>query len=157
KAATTTVPIVFLVSEDPVKLGLVASLARPGGHLTGANFFNAELNAKRPEILRELVPTAARVGVLANPANPLNMETLLRDLRPAAVAMGLQLQLPNASPSHEIDPVFATFERERPDALFVSGDNLFNGRRLQLALLAARHAVPASYASRDYPEYGGLM
>jgi putative ABC transport system substrate-binding protein len=157
KNATSTVPVVFLVSEDPVRIGLVASLARPGGHMTGVNFFNAELNAKRLEILRELVPAATRIGVLVNPTNAPNTEALLRDVEPAARAIGLQMQVLEASTIREIDAVFAGFERERPDALFVSGDGLFNNRRLQLALLAARYRVPASYASRDYPEYGGLM
>jgi putative ABC transport system substrate-binding protein len=125
--------------------------------MTGVNFFNAELNAKRLEILRELVPAAKRMGVLVNPTNAPNAEALLRDIEPAARAIGLQIQVLNASTNREIDAVFATFERDRPDALFVSGDNLFNARRQQLSLLTARYAVPASYASRDYPENGGLM
>jgi putative ABC transport system substrate-binding protein len=125
--------------------------------MTGVNFFNAELNAKRLELLRELVPTAHRIGVHVNPANGPNTATLLKDVEPAAGAMGLQAQVLNASTMGEIDEVFAGFERERPDALYVSGDALFNNRRLQLALLAARYRMPASYGSRDYPEYGGLM
>jgi len=157
KQATSTIPVVFVVSEDPVRIGLVASLARPGGQMTGVNFFNAELNAKRLEFLRELVPTAHRIGVLVNPANGPNTATLLKDIEPAAGTMGLQAQVLNASTMGEIDEVFAGFERERPDALYVSGDALFNNRRLQLALLAARYRMPASYGSRDYPEYGGLM
>ncbi len=157
KAATMTIPIVFLVSEDPVRYGLVASLARPGGNLTGVNFFNAELNAKRLELLHELVPAAARVAILVNPTNPTNAQTTLREGQLAARAMGLQIQVLNASTSREIDSVFATLGRERPDALFVGGDPLFNSRRLQLAILAARHGVPALYSSRDYPESGGLM
>jgi len=157
KAATTAIPIIFLVSEDPVRLGLVASLARPGGNLTGINFFNAELNAKRLELLRELVPAATRVAVLVNPTNPANAQTTLREVELAASSMGLQMQVLKASTSREIDAVFATFGRERPDALSVGGDPMFNSRRLQLAILAARHAVPASYSSRDYPETGGLM
>jgi putative tryptophan/tyrosine transport system substrate-binding protein len=155
--AATSVPVVFLVSEDPVRAGLVASIARPGGHMTGVNFFNAELNAKRLEILHQLVPTATRIAVLVNPTNANNTETVLRDLEPAARAIGLQTQVLNASNIREIDAAFATLERERAGALFVSGDPLFNNRRLQLALLAARYAIPASYASRDYPEYGGLV
>ena len=147
KAATTTIPIVFSVGEDPVRLGLVASLARPGGNLTGINFFNAELAAKRLELLRELVPAAARVAVLVNPANAANAETTLRDVEAAARAIGLQIQVLNASTSREIDAAFATFARERPDALFVGGDPFFTSRRVQLAHLAARHAVPATYAS----------
>ena len=157
KAATTTIPIVFIVAEDPVRLGLVASLARPGGNLTGVNFFNAELAAKRLELLRELVPGAARVAVLVNPANATNAETTLRDVEPAARAMGLQIQVLNASTSREIDAAFATFARERPDALFVGGDAFFTSRRVQLAHLAARHAIPAIYAAREYAEVGGLM
>ena len=152
-----TIPIIFLVAEEPVRLGLVASLARPGGNLTGINFFSAELAAKRLELLHELVPTAIRVAVLVNPANATTMKTTLMDVERAARPLGLQIRVLNAGTSREIDDAFATFVRERPDALFVSGDPFFNSRRLQLALLAARHAVPASYASRDHPEYGGLM
>jgi putative ABC transport system substrate-binding protein len=157
KAATTTIPIVFLVAEDPVRLGLVASLARPGGNLTGINFFNAELIAKRLELLRELVPTAIRVAVLVNPADATNSENALRDVNVAARAMGLQIQVLNAGTSGEINAAFATFVRERPDALFVGGDAFFNSRRVQLANLASRHAIPAAYAGRDFAEAGGLM
>jgi ABC-type uncharacterized transport system substrate-binding protein len=157
KMATTTIPVVFAVAEDPVRLGLVASLARPGGNLTGINFFIAELAAKRLELLRELVPGATRVAVLVNPAEAANVESTLKGVEAAAGAIGLQIQVFHASTSREIDAAFATFVRERPDALHVGGDSFFNSRRLQLALLAARHAVPASYGSRDYPEYGGLM
>jgi putative ABC transport system substrate-binding protein len=157
KAATATIPVVFAVPEDPVKLGLVASLARPGGNMTGINFFNAEVTAKRLELLRELVPAASRVALLVNPTNIANTETHLRDLQPAARAIGLQIQIVHASSNREIDAAFATMARERPDILFVSGDSLFNSRRLQLAILAARHAIPAAYPSRDYPLSGGLM
>jgi putative ABC transport system substrate-binding protein len=157
KAETKTIPIVFSVGEDPVRLGLVASLARPGGNLTGINFFNAELTAKRLELLRELVPGAARVALLVNPTNVTIAEGAARDAEAPARSMGLQIQVLNASTSGEIDAAFTLLARERPDALFVIGDPLFNTRRLQLALLAARHALPASYASRDYPEAGGLM
>ena len=132
KAATTTIPIVFSVAEDPVRLGLVASLARPGGNLTGINFFTGELAAKRLELLRELVPGAARVAVLVNPANAATTETTLRDVEAAARAMGLQIQVLNASTSREIDAAFATFARERPDALFVGSDPFFTSRRVQL-------------------------
>ena len=148
KAATTTIPIVFIVAEDPVRLGLVASLARPGGNLTGINFFTGELSAKRLELLRELVPGAARVAVLVNPANAANAETTLRDVETAARAMGLQIQVLNASTSREIDAAFATFVRERPDALFVGTDPFFTSRRVQLSHLAACHAIPATYAGR---------
>jgi putative ABC transport system substrate-binding protein len=156
KAATTTIPIVFVVAEDPVRLGLVASLARPGGNLTGINFFNVEVTAKRLELLRELVPGATRVAVLVNPANPAT-ETTLRDLEPAARAMGLQLQVLRASTSREIDADFVTFVRERPDALFVAGDAFFVSRRFQLVNLASRHAVPATFANRAFAEVGGLI
>jgi len=157
KSATTTIPIVFAVPEDPVKLGLVASLARPGNNMTGINFLNAEVAAKRLEILRELVPTAAQVAMLVNPANIANTEANLEGVQAAARTMGLQLQIVRASTIREIDESFEAIARERLDALFVSGDNLFNSRRVQLALLAARHAVPATYPSRDYPASGGLM
>jgi ABC-type uncharacterized transport system substrate-binding protein len=157
KAVTTTIPIVFAVGEDPVRLGLVASLARPGGNQTGVNFFNAELIAKRVELLRELVPMATRVAVLVNPTDANNTRTTLKDVEAAARAMGVQIQVLDASTSREIDAAFAALARERPDALFVNGDAFFNSRRLQLALLAARHAIPASYGSRDFPDYGGLM
>jgi putative ABC transport system substrate-binding protein len=147
KAATKTIPIVFAVSEDPVKLGLVASLSRPGGNVTGVNFFNAELNAKRLELLRQLVPDAKHIAILINP-NIRSSVAAAQEVEAAAPAMGA---------SQEIDAAFATLARERPDALFVTGNPVFNSRRLQMSLLAARHAIPASYASRDYPEYGGLM
>jgi len=157
KTATTTIPIVFAVGEDPVGLGLVASIARPGGNLTGINFLAAELHAKRLELLRELVPGAVRVAVLINPGNAVNAETTLRDVQAAARAVGLQMQIIRASTSREIDAAFATMARERPDALIVGGDPFFNSRRVQLALLAARHAVSAAYSSREYAEVGGLM
>jgi putative tryptophan/tyrosine transport system substrate-binding protein len=157
KAATTTIPIVFAVGEDPVRLGLVASLARPGGNLTGINFFNAELAAKRLGLLRELVPTAKRVAVLVNPTDAMRTETTVRDVQSAARAMELEIRLLNASTSREIDTAYATFVSERPDALFVDGDAFFNSRRVQLVHLATRHAVPAAYGGRDYPEIGGLM
>jgi ABC-type uncharacterized transport system substrate-binding protein len=157
KAATTTIPIVFLAAEDPVKLGLVASLARPGGNVTGINIFSAELTAKRLELLRELVPAPSRVAVLVNPANAVNTEPTLRDVQAAARAMGLQIQVLEASTSREINAAFATFVRERPDALFVGPDIFFLSRRLQLAHLATRHAIPTTYSARQYVEAGGLM
>jgi putative ABC transport system substrate-binding protein len=157
KAATTTIPVVFGSAEDPVKIGLVASLARPGGNLTGVNFFNRELAAKQLELLRELVPGAARVAVLVNPADARVTESTLRDVEPAARALGLQFQILNASTSREIDAAFANLVRERHDALFVSGDPFFNSRRLQLSLLAMRHAVPAAYSGREFAEVGGLI
>jgi putative tryptophan/tyrosine transport system substrate-binding protein len=157
KAATTTVPIVFTVPEDPVRSGLVASLARPGGNATGINFFSVELVAKRLEILREMVPATTRIAVLINPTNAADIETTMRDVAAAARAMGLQIQVLKANTSHEIDAAFATFVRERPDALLVSGGPFLLSRRVQLALLAARYAVPASYGAREYVEIGGLM
>jgi putative ABC transport system substrate-binding protein len=157
KAATTTIPIVFVIGDDPVELGLVASLARPGGNLTGINFFAVELAAKRLELLRELVPGAARVAVLVNPANAANTEATLRDVEAAARTMGLQIQVINAGTSREIDAAFATFERDRPDALFVGSGPLFTSRRAQLALLAGRYGLPAIYAGRQIVEAGGLM
>jgi putative tryptophan/tyrosine transport system substrate-binding protein len=157
KAATTTIPIVFIVGEDPVRLGLVASLARPDGNLTGVNLFSGELTAKRLELLREMVPQAARIAVLVNPAFAPDTETTLRDVQSAARAMGLQIQVLNASTSREIDAAFATFAHERPDAVFVGIDVFFNGRRAQLVNLASRHAVAATFANRDFAEIGGLM
>jgi putative ABC transport system substrate-binding protein len=157
QAATRTIPIVFVSPEDPVRLGLVASLARPGGNLTGVNFINAELTAKRLELLCELVPGTARVAVLVNPAIALTTESTLRDVEPAARARGLQIRLLNASTSREIEAAFATFVGERPDALFVGSDSFFHSRRVQLAVLAAIHRVPATFPNRDFAEAGGLM
>ena len=157
KAATTSIPIVFVVADDPVKLGLVASLARPGGNLTGINFFTGELTAKRLELLRELVPAATRVAVLVNPANATNAETTLKGAETAARAIGLQISVLNASTVREINAAFATFPRERPDAIFVGIDPFFNSRRTQLVHLATRYAIPASYPARDFAEAGGLM
>jgi ABC-type uncharacterized transport system substrate-binding protein len=157
KAATAKIPIVFIANEDPVSLGLVASLARPGGNLTGVNIFTAELTAKRLELLRELVPGAARVAVLVNPANATSAESTLRDVTVVARSIGLQIQVLKASTSPEIEAAFASFMRERPDALFVSADAYFYTRRVQLTHLASRHAVAATYAQRDFAEAGGLM
>jgi putative tryptophan/tyrosine transport system substrate-binding protein len=154
KAATATIPIVFTVPEDPVRLGLVASLARPGGNATGINFFSGELAAKRLGLLRELVPAAARVALLIDPAT---MDSILEDAKTAARTMGLQIQVVHASTSRDIEAAFASFGRERPDALLVGGGAFLFSRRIQLALLAARYAIPASYGSREYPEIGGLM
>jgi putative ABC transport system substrate-binding protein len=157
KAATTTIPIVFSVGDDPVKLGLVASLARPGGNATGINFFIAELAAKRLGLLHELVPGAARVAVLVNPTDAIRTESNVRDVEAAARALGLQIHVLNASTIGDIDAAFAILVRERMDALFVIPDSFFGDRRVQLATLAARHAIPAAYAQRDYVEVGGLM
>jgi putative tryptophan/tyrosine transport system substrate-binding protein len=156
KAATLTIPIAFFVAEDPVKLGLVASLARPGGNATGLNFFTSEVNAKRLGLLRELVPAAVRVAVLMNPGNTTNTSSTLAELEPAAHALGLQVQFFNASTSREIDAAFAAIMLGRLDALFVAPDGFFTGRRVQLAALAARHALPATYSVRDFVEVGGL-
>jgi ABC-type uncharacterized transport system substrate-binding protein len=157
KAATTTIPIVFAVAEDPVKLGLVDSLARPGGNATGVNFFVSELAAKRLELLHELIPAATRVAVLVNPFNAASTESTLRDIGPAARALGLQLHVLNASTGPEIDAAFATIVRERHEALFVGPDAFFLIRSMQLAHLASRHAVPTTFALRDFAEAGGLM
>jgi putative tryptophan/tyrosine transport system substrate-binding protein len=155
KAATTTIPIVFIANQDPVMLGLVASLARPGGNLTGINFFEAELSAKRLELLRAVVPGAVRVAVLVS--GDASAETTLKDAETAARAMGLQIQVLNASTSGEIDAAFATIGRERPDLLFVGSGTFFTSRRLQLAHWATYHRVPATYSGRQYAEAGGLM
>jgi putative ABC transport system substrate-binding protein len=156
KAATSAIPIVFAVGGDPVKLGLVASLARPGGNVTGVNFFVTEVAAKRLGLLHELVPTATRVAVLVNPANPPTAESTARDVQGAADGIGIQIQILNASTIREIDAAYASLVRERADALLVAGDGFFNSRRVQLAMLAVRHAVPATYSSREYAEAGGL-
>jgi putative ABC transport system substrate-binding protein len=156
KAASTTIPIVFSSGEDPVRLGLVASLARPGGNATGINNFIGEVTAKRLGLLHELVPTANRVGVLVNPADVLT-ETALRDVQPAARAIGLQIQVVNASTSGEIDAAFAAFVREQVDALFIGPGGLFSNRRVHIANQAMRHGIPATYSQREFPEIGGLM
>lgn len=160
KAATTTIPILFLTAEDPVRLGLVASLARPGGNLTGINFLNRELVSKQLELLRELVPAATRVAVLVDPTNVSVTESILREAELVARATGLKIQVLRASTSAEIDAAFAVFTSsasERPDALFVSQDPFLNTRRLQLSLLAMRHGVPAIYSGREFAEVGGVM
>ena len=157
KAASTTIPIIFAVNDDPVRLGLVASLAQPGGNATGTNFFTAELGAKRLDLLRELVPAATRVAVLVNPADASATESTLRDVQSAARAIGLQIQVLNASTIREVNTAFATLVRERPDALFMAGDAFFSSRLIQLAHLATRHAIPAIYAQREFPDVGGLI
>jgi putative ABC transport system substrate-binding protein len=157
KEATTTIPIVFVVGDDPVRLGLVGSLARPGRNLTGINFFIVELAAKRLELLRELVPKADRVAVLVDPTNATTAESTLRDVEGAARAVGLQTQVFNVTTSREIDAAFASLMRERIDMLFVPGGAFFADRRVQLVLLATRHAIPAIYPFRGFAEAGGLM
>jgi putative ABC transport system substrate-binding protein len=156
KAATTTIPIVFGVAQDPVKLGLVASLARPGGNLTGINFFTSELSAKRLALLHELVPKAVRIAVLFNPVNPAS-ESAVQDIPDAARVLGLQTQVLKASTRSEIEAAFATMVRDRMDALFVAGDVFFTSRRVQFATLAASSRIPATYPSREAVEAGGLM
>jgi putative ABC transport system substrate-binding protein len=157
KAATEKIPIIFGVSEDPVRLGLVANLARPGGNATGINFFVAEVVAKRLRLLHDMVPKAVRVTVLVNPANASNAETTLRVVREAAQAIGLQIQTVNATTISEIDAVFASFARERPDALFVAPDGFFVSRAVQFATLSARDKIPAAYPESDMAAVGGLM
>jgi putative ABC transport system substrate-binding protein len=157
KAATATIPIVFGVGDDPVRLGLVASLARPGGNATGINFFVNEVMAKRLRLLHDLVPKAIRIAVLLNPANAAVAEITLRDVQEAAPTLGLQIQVLNATTIGEIDAAFATFARQRPDALFVAGDAFFANRRGQFATLTARDRIPATYSLRDYVAAGGLM
>jgi putative ABC transport system substrate-binding protein len=157
KAATRTIPIAFSVPEDPVKLGLVASLARPGGNATGINFLSTEVTTKRMGLLRELVPTAVRAAVLINPTNPANTSATLTEMEAVARTLGLQIEIFKASTSSEIDSAFATLVRERPDVLLVAGDGFFTSRRVQLAALAARHALPAAYSTRESAEVGGLM
>jgi putative ABC transport system substrate-binding protein len=157
QAATTTVPIVFVTGQDPVRLGLVTSLARPGGNLTGINFFTVELVAKRLELLRELLPGAMRIAVFVGPASAATTESTLRDVEAAAGVMRLQIQILKASTSREIEAAFTSFVGERPDALFVGISTFFTARRVQLAQLAARHAVPAIYPDRLHAEVGGLI
>jgi ABC-type uncharacterized transport system substrate-binding protein len=157
KAATTTIPIAFIAAQDPVRLGLVASLARPGGNLTGINFFSGELAAKRLDLLHDLLPRAVRVAVLVNPADAANTASILRDVEAAARAIGLQVQVLNASTSREINAAFENVGRDRPDALFVGANTFLNARRIQVVQLAAFHRLPAVYPTRDFVEVGGLM
>ena len=157
KAATTTIPIVFGVGEDPVKLGLVASLARPGGNATGINFFAQETTAKRLGLLHDLVPKAVRIAVLVNPANVPTAEAVLRDIPEAARAIGLQIQFLNASTGREIEAAFATIVSDQADALFIASDGFFVGRRVQLATLATHYRIPAACPARESVEVGGLM
>jgi putative tryptophan/tyrosine transport system substrate-binding protein len=157
KAATATIPIVFAVGQDPVKLGLVASLGRPGGNATGVNDFLSEVDAKRLRLLHDMVPKAARVAVLVNPANVASAEGTLQGTQQAAAATGVQLQILNATTIAEIDAAFASFARERPDALFVAADSFFSSRAVQFSTLSARERIPAAYSLRDYVAAGGLM
>ena len=157
KAATSTIPVVFLVGEDPARLGLVSSLARPTGNLTGFNLFVNETEAKRLELLHQLVPGAVRIAVLVNPANVPYTEATLREVGAAARSIGVQIQVLKANTAREIEQVFATIGQERPDALFVGAAPFLNIRRVQLVHLAAFHRLPATYAFRDAAEAGGLM
>ena len=154
KAATTTIPIAFGVAGDPGKLGLVTSLNRPGGNATGVNFFTNELTAKRLQLLREMVPAAKRMALLTNPTDRIN-EATLRDVE--AAATGQQVLALEAATGPEIDTAFESLAREKVDALFVTGGAFFSARRVQLAVLAARYAVPATYSQRIFAEAGGLM
>ena len=157
KAATATIPIVFGVGDDPVKIGLVASIGRPGGNATGVNFFSYDVVAKRLALLHDLVPGAASVAALLNPSDATRAEAVLNDLQAAARTIGVQLQIHNASTSGEIDAAFAALVRERAGALFVSPDPFFNTRRVQLATMAAHHSIPTASAAREYVDAGGLM
>jgi putative ABC transport system substrate-binding protein len=157
KAATATIPIVFSVGGDPVELGLVASLARPGGNVTGVAIQAAEVVAKRLRLLHDLLPNAVRTAVLVNPGNAPIAKYTVQGVQKAAPAMGLQVQILNATTIGEIDAAFATIARERLDALFVGPDQLFTSRRVQLVTLAASDRIPATYQNRDYVEVGGLM
>jgi len=157
KDATTTIPVVFIVGEDPVSLGLVTSLARPSGNLTGINVLNNELVAKQMELLRQLAPRIANVALFVNPANEVGAQRTIRDAELAAGAMGLQIRVLRAASGQEIDSAFATFERERPDAVFVSNDAFFAVRRVQMVQLVTHHRLPATYTGREYAEIGGLM
>src|SRR5262249_37833970 len=157
RAATATTPIVFLASDDPVRMGLVSNLARPDGNLTGMSFLAAELAAKRIELLRQLVPRISRIAVLVDPTNPTATESTLRDLEGAARAMGLQVDVHNGADISQIEQAFTSFARERPDALFVGSSPFFTDRRVQFALLAVLRKLPATYPWRDFAEVGGLM
>jgi len=155
KAATATIPIVFAVTDDPVKLGLVASLARPGGNATGVNFLLGELAGKRLALLQQLVPKAARIALLVNPDNA--PQSILKEVEAAARALGLQISAHEARTSSEIDAAFVASGREQADALFAFGDGFFHGRRVQIATLAIRDRLPTSFTTREYVEAGGLM
>ena len=157
KAATSAIPIVFISPEDPVRLGLVATLAKPGGNLSGVNLLSGELAAKRLELMRELVPGMSRVAVLVNPANPSTLATTLKDVEAAASAMSVQVQVVNAATSQEIDTAFAALARDRPEALFVSGDPFFTSRRVQLAILSAHLQIPSRLSTLEIADVGGAM
>jgi putative ABC transport system substrate-binding protein len=157
KAATSTIPIVFSVGDDPVRSGLVASISRPGGNATGINFFTGEVVAKRLALLHELLPGVARVAAFINPADASRAEALREEVEVAARTVGMQLQILNPSTNREIDAAFSALVRERTDALFVGPDAFYNSRRVQLANMAARHVIPTAFAVREYVDAGGLM
>jgi putative tryptophan/tyrosine transport system substrate-binding protein len=157
KAVTNTIPIVFSVGDDPVKHGLVSSLSRPGGNATGINFFSSEVTAKRLGLLHELLPKAARIGVLVNPTNVEIAEITVKDVNAAADPLGLQIEVLNASDGNEIDAAFTTLVSHRADGLLVGANEFFVSRRVQIAILAARHMVPAIFTIGDYAEAGGLI
>jgi putative tryptophan/tyrosine transport system substrate-binding protein len=156
KAATTTIPIVFLSGSDPVQMGLVVSFNRPGGNATVVNLFTSTLEPKKLELLHEFVPKAAMIGALVNPRNP-NAETVSKDMQAAARTLGLQLHVVNVSTESQIDTTFATFAERRIGALLVAADPFFTNRRYQLVALAARHAVPVIYGQREFPQANGLL
>lgn len=156
KTATTAIPIVFLISSDPVAMDLVTSVARPGGNLTGINFLNRDLTSKRLELLRAMVPAATRLALLINPKGPW-AESMMQDVELAARSLGLQVRVLKASTNAEIDAAFASIAVDRPDVLLAGEDPLYNTRRLQLSLLAMRHGIPAAFSGREYAEAGGLM
>jgi ABC-type uncharacterized transport system substrate-binding protein len=157
KAATAAIPIVFITGADPVKIGLVASLNRPGGNATGINDYGVEIGAKRLGLLHELLPGAARFGVLVNPDNPFITESFVAELQTAASAIGRQIEVVTASTNGDIDTAFAMLVKKRADALLISPDALFVNRRVQLITLAVRHTLPALYHRRELAEAGGLM
>ena len=157
KAATATIPIVFGAGGDPVKMGLVTSVARPDGNVTGVNFFLGDITAKRLELLHGLIPKAVRLAVLVNPSNTVTAEAVRRDMPEAARSMGLQIEFLNASNSREIEAAFDTLVRDRMDALFVTPDGFFTSRRVQLATFAAHYGVPSAHGTREEVEAGGLM
>jgi putative ABC transport system substrate-binding protein len=158
KAATTTIPIVFLMGNDPVQLGLAASLSRPGGNLTGIDILTSQLGAKRLEVLRDLLPEATRVGVLVNPAEDASATDLqLKELDAAAHTMGLQIKIHKADTRGEIDAAFEAMDRDRPDAVFAGTSTFLNGRRVQLVQLSTFHRLPTIYGLRDFVEVGGLI
>ena len=157
KAATATIPIVFGVGDDPVALGLIANLAKPGGNVTGINSFAFEINAKRLALMHELLPKATRFAVLVNPNNAPSAEATSNEIRKAAHGLGLDVLFFKASTSGEIDAAFSAMARERGDALFIAADGFFNGRRVQFATLAMRDRLPASFFAREMIEAGLLM